>query len=215
MEDRAENKAIEWSKLFSAREKIHKRYRSIWDVPLIQNRSALLKRILKDDMKLLDVGAGSKGVKEEIEKLGLRIMYKSMDIDTNIHHDFYDIEDVNEVFDVVILSEAIEHMSFSAGIHMLKKSRDLLKDGGMILVSTPNIFHPNRFFTTADHKTFYAYDELAAVMDLAGYDVNAIYRSFNDAFHRYILKVYIFGFLFRLLEIDYAYTIFATGTKRL
>jgi len=209
-----EDKTIEWSKLFSAREKVHKMYRSIWDVPLIKKRSALLRLILRDGMSLLDVGAGSKGVKEEIEKVGLKITYKSMDVDVNVQHDFYDIEDVHEVFDVVILSEAIEHMSFSEGIHMLKRLRDVLRDGGIILVSTPNIFHPNKFFTTADHKTYYAYDELAAVMDLAGYEVKELYRSFNDAFHRYVLKVYIFGFLFRFLDIDYAYTIFAIGKKR-
>jgi len=209
-----EKRVIEWSQLFAAREKVHKRYRSIWNVPLIKKRSVLLKLILRDGMSLLDVGAGSKGVKEEIEELGLRITYKSMDVDTNIPHDFYDIDDVREVFDAVILSEAIEHMSFGQGVQMLKSLKDILKDNGIILVSTPNIYHPNRFFTTADHKTHYAYDELAAVMDLAGYDVNAIYRSFNDAFHRYVLKVYILGFLFKLLEIDYAKTVFTIGIKR-
>ena len=209
-----ENRAIEWSKLFSAREKIHKRYKSIWNVPLIKKRSALLRRILRDGMSLLDVGAGSKGLREEIERIGVKVKYKSMDVDTNVPHDFYDINDVHEVFDVVLFSEVIEHMPFTEGINMLKRLRDVLRDDGLILVSTPNIYHPNKFFTTADHKTYYAYDELAAVMDLTGYEVNELYRSFNDAFHRYVMKVYIFGFLFRFLEIDYAYTIFAIGKKR-
>jgi hypothetical protein len=105
-------------------------------------------------------------------------------------------------------------MPFTEGVNMLKRLRDVLKDDGLILVSTPNIYHPNKFFTTADHKTYYAYDELAAVMDLTGYEVKELYRSFNDAFHRYVMKAYIFGFLFRFLEIDYAYTIFAIGKKR-
>jgi 2-polyprenyl-3-methyl-5-hydroxy-6-metoxy-1,4-benzoquinol methylase len=209
-----EDRAIEWSKLFPAREKIHKRYRSIWNVPLIKKRSALLRRILRDGMSLLDVGAGSKGLREEIEKIGAKVKYKSMDVDTNVPHDFYDINDVKEIFDVVLFSEVIEHMPFTEGVNMLKRLRDVLKDDGLILVSTPNIYHPNKFFTTADHKTYYAYDELAAVMDLTGYEVKELYRSFNDAFHRYVMKVYIFGFLFRFLEIDYAYTIFAIGKKR-
>jgi SAM-dependent methyltransferase len=208
-----EDRVIEWSKLFSAREKIHKRYRSIWNVPLIKKRSALLRRILKDDMSLLDIGAFTKGTKAEINKIGIKIDYKSMDLDHNIEHDFYNIEDVKEQFDVVALFEVIEHMPFKEGWELLKRSRDIVKDDGIIVVSTPNVFHPSRFFTTSTHKAFYMYDELAGLIEMAGFEIIDLYRSFNDAFHRYVLKVYVFDFLFRFLSIDYAYSIFVVGRK--
>ena len=213
MEDRAENKAIKWSKLFSAREKIHKRYRSIWDVPLIKNRSALLKRILKDDMKLLDVGAGMKGMEEEIERAGIHVTYRSMDTDRGIEHDFYEVDDIHEIFDCITLFEVIEHLSFPDGFELLKRLRARLNENGILILSTPNIFTPGRFMRDTTHKTFYAYDELCGLLDLTGYKIKKVYRSYNDAIHRYLLKVYLFGFLFRFFGIDYSYSIFIVAEK--
>ena len=213
VEDRAKDKIIEWSKLFSAREKIHRRYRSIWDIPLIKKRSALLKDILKDGMSILDVGAGSKGMKEEIERAGVHITYRSMDTDRNIEHDFYDIADIYEVFDCITLFEVIEHLSFPDGFELLKRLRARLNENGILILSTPNIFTPGRFMRDTTHKTFYAYDELCGLLDLAGYKIKKVYRSYNDAIHRYLLKVYLFGFLFRFFGIDYAYSIFIVAEK--
>ncbi len=39
-----ENVETEWSSLFSYRDKIHKRYPEVWDIPLIKKRSHLLRR---------------------------------------------------------------------------------------------------------------------------------------------------------------------------
>jgi 2-polyprenyl-3-methyl-5-hydroxy-6-metoxy-1,4-benzoquinol methylase len=207
-------KRIEWSQLFSSRERIHRRYRSIWDIPLIRNRSHLLARVLKNGMSLLDVGAGTKGMAEEIKKAGFTINYKSLDPDKSIEHDFHDISEVNESFDVVALFEVIEHLSLDQGFDLLQTLKGKLNDGGLILLSTPNVFNPSRFFRDATHKTFYAYDELAGMVEMAGYEVQKLYRQFNDAFHRYILKVYFLSPLFRLLSIDYAYSIYVVGMKK-
>ena len=43
----------EWSKLFAYRDRIHKKYREIWDVPLVKKRSHLLKNYLKDGMNVV------------------------------------------------------------------------------------------------------------------------------------------------------------------
>jgi predicted SAM-dependent methyltransferase len=134
-------------------------------------------------------------------------------VDRNVPHDYYSIEEIGSTFDLILLSEVLEHLSFNEGFVLLKKTRELLNDGGIIVVSTPNVFHPNKFFTTSDHRTFFAYDELAAVMELAGFRVTELHRVYNDAFHRYFLKVYLFNFLFRFLGIDYAHTVFAVGRR--
>lgn len=210
-----ENKdtVLEWSKIFEFRELIHKRYKDVWHIPLIKRRSVLFKRFLRDGMRVLDVGAGFRGAENEIKKLGISIDYKSMDIDKSIYHDYYDLSDIKEDFDAILLFEVIEHLSLEDGINLLKKLHRLTKKNGVIIVSTPNIFNPSRFMRDATHKTFYAYDELSGILNLSGYQIEEIYRSYNDAFHRYFFKVFITGFLFKTFGIDYAYSIFIVARK--
>jgi len=207
------NMDIEWSRLFQEREKIHNRYKEVWDIPLIKRRKQILKRFLKNGMSILDVGAGMKGIKEEIEQLGIQIDYKSMDIDRSIDHDFYDIHDIHESFDCIMLFEVIEHLSLQEGLDLLKTLRERMKDTGILILSTPNIFNPSRFMRDVTHRTFYAYDELCGLLTLAGYATVELYRSYNDALHRYIVKVYLLNFLFRILGIDYGYSIFVVAAK--
>ena len=208
-----ENVHTEWSSLFSYRDKIHKRYPEVWDIPLIKKRSHLLRGTLRDGMTLLDIGAGMKGMKKEIENIGIKLTYKSMDVDRSNQHDYYDIGSISETFDVIIMFEVIEHMSLQEGLDLMKKLHSIMNERGIIVLSTPNIFNPSRFMRDATHQTFYAYDELCGLLNIANFNIKELYRSYNDAFHRYLLKVYMLGWLFRFLGIDYAYSIFVVGEK--
>jgi 2-polyprenyl-3-methyl-5-hydroxy-6-metoxy-1,4-benzoquinol methylase len=208
-----ENVHTEWSSLFSYRDKIHKRYSEIWDIPLVKKRSHLLKGMLRDGMTLLDIGAGMKGMKAEIANLGIRLTYKSMDVDRSNQHDFYDVGSISERFDAIIMFEVIEHMSLQEGLDLMKKLYSIMNEKGIIILSTPNIFNPGRYMRDATHKTFYAYDELCGLLNITGFNIKEVYRSYNDAIHRYFLKVYMLGWLFRFLGIDYAYSIFVVGEK--
>ena len=209
-----ENVQTEWSSLFSYRDKIHKKYPEVWDIPLIKKRSHLLRSLLRDGMSLLDIGAGMKGMKAEIEHLGIKLVYKSMDVDRGNVHDFYAIDAIQERFDVILMFEVIEHMSVQDGLDLMKKLYDSTKEKGIVVLSTPNIFNPARYMRDATHQTFYAYDELCGLLNIAGFEIKDVYRSYNNAFHRYFLKVYMFGWLFRFLGIDYAYSIFAVGKRK-
>jgi len=209
-----ENVHTEWSSLFSYRDKIHKRYSEVWDIPLVKKRSHLLKGMLRDGMTLLDIGAGMKGMKAEIANLGIRLTYKSMDVDRSNPHDYYDVESISERFDAIIMFEVIEHMSLQEGLDLMKKLYSIMNEKGIIILSTPNIFNPGRYMRDATHKTFYAYDELCGLLNITGFNIKEVYRSYNDAIHRYFLKVYMIGWLFRFLGIDYAYSIFVVGEKK-
>ena len=209
-----ENVHTEWSSLFSYRDKIHKRYSEVWDIPLVKKRSHLLKGMLRDGMTLLDIGAGMKGMKAEIANLGIRLTYKSMDVDRSNPHDYYDVESISERFDAIIMFEVIEHMSLQEGLDLMKKLYSIMNEKGIIILSTPNIFNPGRYMRDATHKTFYAYDELCGLLNITGFNIKEVYRSYNDAIHRYFIKVYMLGWLFRFLGIDYAYSIFVVGEKK-
>ena len=170
--------------------------------------------MLRDGMTLLDIGAGMNGMKAEIANLGIRLTYKSMDVDRNNPHDYYDVGSISERFDAIIMFEVIEHMSLQEGLDLMKKLYSILNEKGIIILSTPNIFNPGRYMRDATHKTFYAYDELCGLLNITGFNIKEVYRSYNDAIHRYFLKVYMLGWLFRFLGIDYAYSIFVVGEKK-
>jgi len=154
-----------------------------------------------------------KGMKDEIAGLGIKVTYKSMDIDRSNAHDFYDVSDIHEKFDAIIMFEVIEHLDLEDGLQFLKALSDKVKKGGIIIISTPNIFNPARYMRDSTHRTFYGYDELCGLLNLAGFGIKDVFRSFNDAIHRYIFKVYILGWLFRVLSIDYALSVFVVGGK--
>ncbi|MGD0230458.1 MAG: methyltransferase domain-containing protein [Syntrophorhabdales bacterium] len=202
---------IAWSRLFDARKTIHGQYRRVGDIPLIKSGSRLLKGMLKDGDSLLDVGAGDRGLKDRIARMGIHIDYRSMDVDRSARHDFYDLAAIEGQYDVVVLFEVIEHLGLEEGLSLLTGLARRLKEDGRIVVSTPNIFTPGRFMRDSSHKTFYSFEELCGLLAMAGFEIAGVYRSYNDAFHRYVLKVYLLGFLFRFLSIDYAYSIFAVG----
>lgn len=164
-----DNPSGEWSRLFAFRDKIHTRYRDIWDVPRVKKRSRLLARYLRSGMKVLDVGAGMRGMKGEIEGLGISVTYRSMDIDRSNPHDYYDLADVGETFDAVIMFEVIEHLDLEGGLALLKRIHEILGPGGIIICSTPNIFNPSRYMRDATHRTFYGYDELCGLLMVAGF----------------------------------------------
>jgi 2-polyprenyl-3-methyl-5-hydroxy-6-metoxy-1,4-benzoquinol methylase len=209
-----DDRPVDWSRLALFREKARKQYRDVWGIPLVKRRWEVLKGVLREGMTVLDFGAGMQGAKEDIEKAGIAVTYRSMDIDRKNPHDYYSIDEIHERFDMVLFFEVIEHLSLEEGLTLLKRLAGLVKDGGSVVISTPNTFNPTRYTQDASHRTPYPYYDLCGVMEMAGFETTAVYRSYNDAVHRYFLKVHLLGPLFRFLSIDYAYSIFVVGKKR-
>ena len=72
--------AMDWSLLFEKRYEIHKRYPSIWNVPLWRKRFALVARHLKPGARLLDVGADKREWESRLKAHDPQLSYFSMDI---------------------------------------------------------------------------------------------------------------------------------------
>ena len=204
---------IDWTELINCRDKIHERYTRIWALKLIKRPSWLLKRYLRPGMRILDVGASDKRMQKRVKEVYPDILYKSMDIDRTVPHDYYSLDEIDEQFDLIILFEVIEHLELEQGVEMLSRLHDLLLDGGTLIISTPNIFHPNRFWTTATHKTAYSYEELGGVVLSQGFDVLEIYRTFNASVLKYFLRLTLFYPLHRILDVDFAKSIVFLAQK--
>ncbi len=204
---------LSWSSIFRNRAEIHKEYPSIWDLKIVRKRLPFILKYIKDGDKILDIGSSSRDLEGRIKKYLPQIIYKSMDIDREMNHDYYSLDEIKEVFDVILLFEVIEHLDLEEGIEMLKKTHLLLKDGGHLILSTPNIFKPGQYWRDATHKVAYCYDELGGLLLKQNFKIKGIYRTYNDAFHRYLFRVYILSPVHRLLGIDFAKSVLIVAEK--
>ncbi len=206
---------ISWSKLFEYRDKFHKQYPEVWDLKILRKRFPFILKNIKEGEKILDVGAYDRALGSRLKRHLPNILYRSVDIDRQKFHDFYSLDDVNETFDLVFLFEVIEHLTIEEGINVLRKIYNLLNPKGRLILSTPNIFNPGRFWRDASHKQAYCYDELAGILLAQGYEIKEIYRTYNDALHKYLFRVYIMSHIHRYLGIDFAKSILILAQKRI
>jgi SAM-dependent methyltransferase len=204
---------VSWSKLFEYRGKIHERYPDIWDLKILRKRFPLMLKTIRDGEKVLDIGASDRSLEKRLKHHFPKLIYKSVDVDREKFHDFYSLEEIRESFSVVFLFEVIEHLELEEGFQLLKSIYDLLEEGGRLIMTTPNIFNPSRFWRDATHKVAYCYDELAGILLANHFQVNAMYRKYNDAILRYAFRVYIMGPLHRYLGIDFAKSILVVAEK--
>jgi SAM-dependent methyltransferase len=206
---------VSWSKLFSYRDKIHESYPEIWDIQIIRKRFPLMLANIRDGEKVLDIGASNRDLEGRLKRHYLNLVYKSMDIDQEQFHDFYSLEEIQESFDVVFLFEVIEHLDLEEGVQLLKRTYDLLNEGGRLILTTPNVFNPSRFWRDATHKVAYCYDELGGLLLAQGFQIKAMYRTYSDAVHRYLFRRYVMVSLHRYLGIDFAKSILIVAEKKM
>ena len=205
---------VSWSKLFEYRGKIHHRYPDIWDLKILRKRFPLMVKTIRDGEKVLDIGASNRNLEGRLKRHHPNLIYKSMDIDQEQYHDFYSLEEIQEPFDVVFLFEVIEHLGLEEGVQLLKRAYDLLNEGGRLILTTPNVFNPSRFWRDATHKVAYCYDELGGLLLAQGFQIKAMYRTYSDAFHRYLFRLYVMAPLHRYLGIDFAKSILVIAEKK-
>jgi len=205
---------ISWSRLFEYRGKIHERYPDIWDLKILRKRFPLMLRTIRNGEKVLDIGASNRNLAERLKQHFPNLIYKSMDIDREQVHDFYSLEEIRESFDVAFLFEVIEHLDLEEGIQLLKKVYGLLAEGGRLILTTPNVFNPSRYWRDATHKVAYCYDELGGILLAQGFHIRSMHRTYSDAFLQYVLRIYLMSPFHRYFGIDFAKSILIVAEKK-
>ena len=208
------DKGISWSKLFDYRDKIHQEYPEVWDLKILRKRFPLMVENIRDGEKILDIGASNRNLEGRLKRHYPNLIYKSMDVDREQSHDFYSLDEIQETFDVVFLFEVIEHLGLEEGVRLLGKIYGLLNEGGRLILTTPNVFNPSRFWRDATHQVAYCYDELGGFLLAQGFQIKAMYRTYSDAFHRYLFRLYVMAPLHRYLGIDFAKSILVIAEKK-
>jgi SAM-dependent methyltransferase len=195
---------INWSELYAARRVIQKRYKKIWNVPIGKRYSEVLYKYGRDNARVLEIGAGGRGLKRRLTDWWPKTQYKSYDIDQNTEQDFYNLEDICGKYDIVCMFEVIEHVRPETAKNILAKCYEVLEPGGLLFVTTPNIFYPPNYLRDATHITPWCYDELGAISLMTGFDVTGIYRLYNDPLLARLTHRILFYPFHRVLGIDFA-----------
>lgn len=203
---------VNWSELYQQRKRIASRFGEIWRLPLEKRYSSVLARLAGPGMSVLEVGAGDRSLQEKLQGHD-GLTYQSCDIDQSFPHEYAHIDDVEGQFDLVCGFEIIEHLTLEEARHLLSQCYRITASGGVITLTTPNIYYPPAFLRDATHVTAFAYDELAGLLAMVGYEVTDIYRLYHDSLLKRFLRRFVFYGLFRLLGIDFARQIMVVGKK--
>lgn len=205
--------SISWSELYAARRRVQKRYRKIWNLPIAKRYSTVLHAYGNDGARVLEVGAGSRGLREKLLQWWPNTQYKSYDIDPNTEQDFHDLDKIAGEYDIICMFEVIEHVTPSVAKEILGKCYEVMAPGGQLFVTTPNVYYPPNYLRDATHITPWCYDELGAVALMAGFDLTVINRLYTDQFLGKLLHRVLFYPIHRILGIDYSKQIIMVASK--
>jgi len=203
---------MDWSRIREGREKAAQMLPPILRLPIVRSPRDVLLRLVRDGESLLDVGANDRNVKGFLADAGLDVQYFSFDIDRSLPHDYYELSAVDRKFDVVVIFEVIEHIPLEEARELIFRTQDLVLPGGRVILSTPNVCHPVRFWRDCTHVTPFRYDELAGLLLSAGFSKCEVFRVYNMRWRRRLWSI-VFRPLLSLLDIDFATGVVVTGMK--
>ena len=204
---------MNWSEQFRRREEVREKYRHLWDLRIIRNRVSFSFGYLKDGESILEIGAYHREFESKVKKEFPRILYKSMDIDPSSPHDYSSFGEIKETFDVVLLFEVIEHLPLKEGREMVAQIFKLLNPGGRVILTTPNVCTPGQFWKDATHITPYSYEEFGGLFLSQHFSILEMGRISRESLFKFVLKRYIFLFIFRFLGIDFSQSIILVAEK--
>ena len=206
---------LSWSGLAGAREEVRRRWPSVYDLPVVRKRFPFLAGFLKPDSRLLEVGAAERPFEERLKESFPKVAIRTLDIDPNGRHDFHSLDEVKEVFDLVVAWEVIEHLSLDEIPGWLAGLKRVTAPGGKLVLSTPNVFRPAQYWKDATHLTPLVYTDLGALLTLAGFQVTCMHRTYHGSWLQYaMVRCSPPGLLLRLWSLDFAQSIVDVATPR-
>ncbi len=204
---------MHWSERLRWREKVHQQYPDLWGLKLVRKGFPYLLSYLRDGERVLDIGAFNRHLEGDLKKHYPHLVYKSLDVDPTYPHDYSSFEEIKENFDVVFLTEVIEHLGLEEAREMVKKIFDLLNRGGRIILTTPNMHTPGQYWKDITHLTPYYYEELGALFLSERFEIVEICRVFRRSLVKFYIKGYVLSFLFRFFGIDFSESIILVARK--
>jgi 2-polyprenyl-3-methyl-5-hydroxy-6-metoxy-1,4-benzoquinol methylase len=180
-------------------------------LPRVRRPEALLARLLPRGGTLLDVGAGDGSLGSKLRNEGAEVEITSVDPGGGADH--RSIDDAPDGFDACVLLEVVEHLSPDEASDLVRRAHDHVKEGGLVVLSTPNVFKPGQFLRDATHRTPWAWDELGALCLASGMSLVSLHRVYNATALSRLLHLALLWPLHRFLEIDCARSVMAVAKR--
>jgi len=195
-----------WSKLNAKRREMLERYPSNWRLPVRKRHKELALEVVQPGERVLEIGASNSSLKPFLCAQRQNLVYKTMDIDRHTQQDYYSLDEISDTFDAVLLFEVIEHVPAEEAADLIARIRDLLRPGGHCIMSTPNLFHPHRYWDI-HHYTPWRYDWLGGMLEALGMEVDGVYRLYNAPFVQRCIRLWLLAPLHRYIDVDFAKSI--------
>lgn len=205
--------SIDWQNLYQERRATAKQFGEIWDLPIESRYHRVVAKYGGKGFSVLEVGAGDRSFEKKLQDYWGEVTYRSCDIDPTYTHDFGHIDEVTGEYDLICAFELIEHLTLIDAQRMVVRMHNLLKPGGIAILTTPNVYYPPAFLRDATHITPLCYDELGGLLRLAGFELRAMYRLYHDSVFKKLIRRYLMYPVFRTIGIDFARQIIVVAEK--
>jgi 2-polyprenyl-3-methyl-5-hydroxy-6-metoxy-1,4-benzoquinol methylase len=203
---------MDWSKIRNGRARAYELLPRLQQAPLIAGGETLIQGTLAPGVRVLDVGAHDRRIERWLKSQQPGATYRSLDVDRSLPHDYYAFEDVREDFDLVTILDVVEHVPPETVLNMLTSSLRVLRPGGRVVITTPNVSHPVRLWRDCTHVTAMHHAELGGFLVAAGFVQPRLYRIRDMGWRDWMLYPFVWPTL-KLLEIDFAFGIALTADK--
>lgn len=203
---------MDWSKVHEGRAKAYQQMKPLAHAPLIAGGETLIKRMTRHGCWVLDVGAHDRRIQRYLDGLKIDANYRSLDVDRSFQHDYYAFDEVREKFDLITVLDVVEHIPPEVISQMLTDCFSVLKPGGGIILTTPNVPHPVRLWCDCTHVTAMHHAELGGFVLSAGFERPTLHRIREMRLRDWLLLPLVWPTL-KFLEIDYAFGIAMTASK--
>jgi len=199
-----------WSELNEARRAVRARWPTNWSLPVVPRSMRHAAARVEPGWRVLDVGASD-------GRFGRRlpdVEYRVLDVDPRVEADYRSFDEVHDgdAFDAVACFEMIEHVGFEEARAVMAGITRVLRPGGLLFCSTPNVHHPWAYLRSATHRTPFCYDELGALATCAGLRVESMARCHRDAPLKAVVRRLCYP-LYRVLGVDWAKSILMVARR--
>ncbi len=171
-----------------------------------ENNQMIIKSV-RDKSSLLDVGAGDLRIKDMIEQNGYQGEYHTQDIGGEYKYTYQSLDEIERQYGAIVCLDVLEHLQLGDGLAYLKRLKDLLEPGGVLVIQTPNalcIRDPIGWDMT--HVQTYNAQDLWSYLRVIGLDVEGYRVTFGTTprtlYERFKERVRVD--LNRLLRTDHA-----------
>lgn len=205
---------ITYSQLQAGRQECARVFGSFQKLPIIASAYQRIQEIYYEiGGKVLDVGAGvNKPLKSA---LGLAAAdYMTLDDDPDGDFTFRSVQEIPSdcFFNLIVANQFFEHLTIEQTVEVMQNLVLHLSLSSYIVVTVPNIAHPNRFWAVT-HVTPWDYMSIYSLYRLFGLSCLEIARYNKTAGPQNLIEHWLVRIMARLYRIDWCDSIMVVGQK--